>query len=61
MKKSLLIIALLFIIAGCQHKHNGKLVRDAEGNIYKLEGNLKVQENYRLIPIDTSEYKILRK
>lgn len=31
------VISLFLITTGCSHKHDGKYVKDSEGNVYKLE------------------------
>jgi hypothetical protein len=50
-----LLLAVVF--QGCSWEHDGKLVKDTEGKIYKLEGNGRTSEAYHLIPVDTVDYK----
>ena len=45
------------VFVGCTYKHDGKLVKDTEGIIYKLEGNGRTSEAYHLVPIDTVDYE----
>lgn len=51
---SLLLSAVFF---GCTYKHDGKLVKDVDGRIYKLEGNGRTSEAYHLILVDTVDYE----
>lgn len=50
-------VLLLAVFVGCTYKHDGKLVKDTEGRIYKLEGNGRTSEAYYLVPIDTTDYE----
>lgn len=50
-----LLLSAIFV--GCTYEHDGKLVKDTEGKIYKLEGNDRTSEAYHLVPIDTVDYK----
>jgi hypothetical protein len=50
-----LLLSAVFV--GCTYKHDGKLVKDVDGRIYKLEGNGRTSEAYHLIPIDTVDYE----
>jgi hypothetical protein len=50
-----LLLSAVFV--GCTYKHDGKLVKDTEGRIYKLEGNGRTSEAYHLTPIDTVDYE----
>lgn len=50
-----LLLSAVFV--GCTYKHDGELVKDTEGNIYKLEGNGRTSEAYHLVPIDTVDYE----
>ena len=50
-----LLLSAVFV--GCTYKHDGKLVKDTEGRIYKLEGNGRTSEAYHLIPADTVDYE----
>jgi hypothetical protein len=54
-------VLLSAVFVGCTYKHDGKLVKDIEGNIYKLEGNGRTSEAYHLVPIDTTHYQVLFK
>jgi len=50
-----LLLSAVFV--GCTYKHDGKLVKDVDGKIYKLEGNGRTSEAYNLIRIDTVDYE----
>ena len=50
-----LLLSAAFV--GCTYEHDGKLVKDVNGKIYKLEGNGKTGEAYHLIPVDTVDYE----
>lgn len=52
---SILLLSAVFV--GCTYKHDGKLVKDTEGIIYKLEGSGRTSEAYHLVPIDTVDYE----
>lgn len=52
---SLLLLSAVFF--GCTYKHDGKLVKDTDGRIYKLEGSGRTSEAYHLVPIDTVDYE----
>lgn len=49
-------VLFVYILIGCTYKHDGKLVKDTEGNIYKLVGSQKIGEAYYLVEIDTVDY-----
>ncbi len=49
-----LLVAVFFV--GCTYKHDGEIVKDTKGNLYKLEGNGRTSEAYRLVKIDTVNY-----
>ena len=51
-----LLLSTVFV--GCTYEHDGKLVKDTEGNIYKLEGTHKTSESYLLVPVDTVNYEL---
>jgi hypothetical protein len=50
-----LLLSAVFV--GCTYKHDGKIVKDTDGKIYKLEGNGRTSEAYHLVPIDTVNYE----
>lgn len=52
---------MIIFFIGCTYKHDGKIVKDAEGKIYKLEGNGRTSEAYHLIEIDTTDYRTMFK
>jgi len=54
----ILIIAVLF--TSCHYHKDGKLVKDQDGNVYKLKKAV-ANESYFLEEIDTLEYKRLSK
>lgn len=45
------------VAVGCTYKHDGKMVKDTEGRIYKLKGSSRTSESYHLIEIDTTDYR----
>lgn len=55
------ILLLLAVVGvGCTHKHDGELIKTANGSVYKLDADA-CREGYRLIQIDTLEYNLLLK
>ena len=52
--KELLILIALFM-CGCSWKHDGKIVKDVDGNLYRLEANGIRNESYDLRPLPTDE------
>lgn len=46
-------------LVGCTYKKDGKIVKDADGVIYRLEGSGRTSEAYHLIEIDTTDYKAM--
>lgn len=44
-------------LVGCTYHHDGKILMDEDGVIYKLEGNGRTSEAYHLIEIDTTDYR----
>lgn len=57
LKTAFTFILLSFVFDGCTYKHDGKIVKDTKGNIYKLKGNGRTSEAYHLEIIDTTNYK----
>lgn len=55
--KSIIAFLLLSIFFGCTYKHEGELVKDIYGKIYKLERSGRTSESYHLILIDTVTYE----
>ena len=57
--KSYILYALLatVFIVGCTYEKDGKIVKDTDGTIYRLEGNGRTSEAYHLIEIDTTNYE----
>lgn len=54
--RTIVYVLFVSILVGCTYKHDGKLVKDTEGNIYKLVGNGRTSEAYHLVEIDTVDY-----
>jgi hypothetical protein len=58
MKTIITLITLSFILQGCTWDHHGEIVKDAKGNLYRLESSEYRNESYDLIPIkDTTSVK----
>lgn len=51
-----ILLATVFLV-GCTYEKDGKIVKDTEGRIYRLEGNGRNSEAYHLIEIDTTDYR----
>ena len=51
-----ILLATVFLI-GCTYEKDGKIVKDTDGKIYRLEGNGRTIEAYHLIEIDTTNYE----
>jgi hypothetical protein len=51
-----ILLATVFLI-GCTYEKDGKIVKDTDGKIYRLEGNGRTSEAYHLIEIDTTNYE----
>lgn len=46
---------LVAVLSGCQWKHDGKILKDKEGNLYRLEASGIRNESYDLKPLPTAE------
>jgi hypothetical protein len=57
--KKLLILLLIFLVS-CTHEKNGMLVKDANGNVYKLY-EAAPSEAYILKEIDTLSFQKIMK
>jgi hypothetical protein len=61
MKKIILLISILMLfIIGCKDfdKHDGKIVKDSNGTIYKLQHSLG--DSYFIYEIDTNSIKDIK-
>jgi hypothetical protein len=56
----IIVIALIMLTASCTNNKSGSLVKDAEGNIYKLRP-APANESYFLDRVDTVELNKIRK
>jgi|18_taG_2_1085343.scaffolds.fasta_scaffold120353_2 hypothetical protein len=52
----ILLLATVFLI-GCTYEKDGKIVKDTDGRIYRIEGSLRTSESYFLIELDTTNYE----
>jgi len=50
------LLATVFLV-GCTYEEDGKIVKDTDGVMYRLEGSGRTSEAYHLIKIDTTDYK----
>ena len=59
MKKLIFILAIIGL-SSCNHKREGEIIMDKNGNFFRLssENGLMPSNAYRLIPIDTNYYLI---
>jgi hypothetical protein len=48
-----LLLAVVF--QGCSWKHDGKVVKDKDGNLYRLEASGYRHESYDLKPLPTAD------
>lgn len=55
MRLTLLFIILFFY--GCAWQHDGKIVKDVDGNLYILEASGIRHESYDLKPLSTEDIK----
>ena len=55
-KKIILIGIIVLLCHSCTWKHDGKIVKDKNGNLYKLKASGYRYENYDLEPL--SKYDI---
>jgi hypothetical protein len=54
-----MLILMTLSICSCTWKHDGKILKDAQGNLYRLEANGIRNESYDLQPLPTSEIDTL--
>jgi len=52
-------IAFVICCLGCSYKHDGLLVKDTEGKLYRITGNGKTSEGYNVEEIDLTDYNEL--
>jgi len=52
-----LYILLCIVFYACEYMTEGMIVKDANGNIYRLEEGGKINEHYKVIAIDTIDYR----
>lgn len=56
MKKiKITLLLLVILVHGCQWKHDGKILKDKDGNLYRLKSSEVRNESYDLIPLPTAE------
>jgi len=48
-----LLLAVVF--QGCSWKHDGKVLKDKDGNLYRLEASGYREESYDLKPLPTAD------
>lgn len=58
--KTLLLLTILSICS-CTWKHDGKILKDAQGNLYRIESNGPLHECYSIIPLPTNQIDSLLK
>lgn len=46
---------LAVVFQGCQWKHDGKILKDKDGNLYRLEASGIRNESYDLKPLPTDD------
>jgi hypothetical protein len=61
MKKILLITLAASMLVSCTYPQHDKLVKDADGNVYRIKGNWRCNECYELQKINVSEIDSLLK
>ena len=52
---------MILSICSCTWKHDGKILKDSQGNLYRLEANGIRNESYDLKPLPTAEIDSLLK
>jgi len=60
MRKLLILSCGILTAFSCTYKHEGKLIKDVDGKIYRLEGSQRTSEAYHLIEIDTTNLYLLK-
>jgi len=56
MKKiKITLLLLVILLQGCQWKHDGKILKDKDGNLYKLKSSEVRSESYDLIVLPAAE------
>ena len=60
MKRILVLLLLIMCFTACEYKKEGHIVKDADGNLYKLR-QAPSDESYFLDRVDTVELKKLQK
>ncbi len=48
-------VMLSVVFQGCSWKHDGKILKDKDGNLYRLEASGIRNESYDLKPLPTAE------
>ena len=61
MKKLIAAIFALSLVASCKWKHQGKIIKDAEGNLYRVQASGIISERYKLQILQKSEIDLLWK
>jgi len=49
------VLLLAVVFQGCEWKHDGKVLKDKDGNLYRLEASGIRHENYDLKPLPTAD------
>jgi len=49
------VLLLAVVFQGCQWKHDGKVLKDKDGNLYRLEASGIRNESYDLKPLPTAD------
>lgn len=57
----LYIIACVVMLSSCTWKHDGKILKDKDGNLYRIEASGYRDESYDLKPLPTSDIDSLLK
>ena len=55
------VLLLAVVFQGCEWKHDGKVLKDKDGNLYRLEASGIGHENYDLKPLPTADIDSLLK
>jgi hypothetical protein len=49
------VLLLAVVFQGCQWEHDGKVLKDKDGNLYRLEASGYRNESYDLKPLPTAD------
>lgn len=53
------VIWVCSLLSSCTHKNEGLIVKDIDGNVYRLDPDSRAGEAYNLVPLDSSKYNVL--